>query len=268
MVESDEIDLIEVVKNVIRFFKKSKFYILTFIAIGAILGFLYNWQKKPIYTAKITVASAYLKKSDFNIIIQKLNNQIQYKDYKNLTEQLNLDSALISQINKFEIIEKDDKEVNESALKEFIINMSVHDNSIIDTMNESLYNYIKNSEILKLKSQTTIAKYTKLSSKIDEEIAQLELLKIKTISLLNNESKFFISNFGSINETVVKLYEQNLILKERLEQNVDFMILEKFNIPNLPSNKNALKFSLIGAFAFAFLGIVFLASYNFIKSIS
>lgn len=267
MVESDEIDLIEVAKKGIRFFKKSKFYILTFIILGAFLGFIYDWQKNPIYTAKITVASAYLKKSDFNIILQKLNNQILNKDYKNLTQQLSLDSTIISQINNFEILEKDEKEINESALKEFIINMSVYDNSIIDNMNLSLNNYIKNSEILKLKSQTTIAKYTKLSSKIDEEIAQLELLKIKTISLLNNESKFFISNFGSINETVVKLYEQNLILKERLEQNVDFMILEKFNKPIQPSNKNALKFTLIGAFAFAFLGIVFLASYKFIKSI-
>lgn len=267
MVESDEIDLVEVAKSIIRFFKKSKYKILAFIVVGAIGGFLFDWQKKPVYTTKSVVGSAYLKESDFVLIVQKLNNQLQNKDYVSLSEQLKLDSNLISNIDKFEIIKKDEKELSDAALKEFIISMSVYDKNIIDTMNYSFSNYVKNSEILRLKSASTIVKYTKLCSKIDEEIAQLELLKIKTISLLTNDSKFFISNFGSINESVVKLYEQQLGLKERLEQNIDFKQLENFQKTNKPSNKSPLKSILIGAIAFGFIGILFLVINRFIKSV-
>lgn len=46
MTTSDEIDLMLLAKKCIRFFKKYKLHFIVFIAIGAISGLVYEWQKK------------------------------------------------------------------------------------------------------------------------------------------------------------------------------------------------------------------------------
>lgn len=226
-----------------------------------------NGKKKTVFSSTSIVGSAFLKKSDFSLIIQKLNNQIKYKDYKTLSNQLNIDSITLSKISRFEIIDKIDKEANDFVLKEFEISVYVYDYLVVDTINSLLENTVKMSEILKLKSAPTITKFIKLNKKIDEEIAQLELLKAKTTSLLTSESKFFISNFGSINESIIKLYEQQLILNEKIVQNIDYKVLEKFKANMNSSNKNLAKSGIIGAVSLLIIGTIFLVLNAFLKSI-
>lgn len=268
MVESDEIDLVLVLKAIINFLNKTKNYLLAFLISGAVIGYVYTVIKQPTYTSSTTVASAYLDNADMNILINRLNGQIQSRNYKKLYQELGLDSTNVKKIKNIELVAESKDKLETKELKNFKINLNVFAPEIIDTLNEGLKFYIKNSDILKLKSETTISKYTKLSAKIDEEITKLELLQVKTIALLNNDSKFFISNFGSINETIVRLYEQNLILKEKLEQNVDYMILERFEISNNPSNKNNRKNSIVGAIGFFVLGLGFLVIREGIKKIT
>ena len=201
---NDEIDLIELFKNIYSFIKKNKWILIITFILGTGLGYYQSSQKakksKDIYRSQFIVNSPFISGNEIYMIGRNLSYNLDKSNSDKITSEV-LNSIEEIECTKDVIVEGDEPEVNIV----FKTNKSLDINKLIDLVSEKIklnkhfdINYKlevqHNNELLKL--------LNKRLSEVEEEkdskqfLAYIELLEKKQnlekkIGLIENPIQFY-----------------------------------------------------------------------------
>jgi len=272
---SDEIDLLLLLEKIINFFTKQAKLLIIATAIGGAIGFLKTFTDKSIFKSNLIGVSNVLNTEDVSSMVEKCKLLIEDGNADELGRILQIDSAEAQKIVKInvtsEIIPKKTKS-EEIITNKFNFEVEVTDYNLYYQLNSSIPNLIRNNKYAKLKTDLIVYTKEKIYNKLEQEIKLLDSIKQNiTPGIVSGKSTFFVSNPSAINESIMKLYEEQMGIYEVLNTRQDLLVIEDFAILKKPYNKKKavyiktiMIFSAIG-FALAILVGIFREALRLVK---
>lgn len=256
----DEVDLLELLLKSINIFRSNFWTIVIFFLIGCLLGFTYYSISPPLYENKLIISSSILTESYGKKFIENTQNLIRENNSKALADQLGLaqDESRKIRIIKIENL----SEIQTEALKEnerFLITVLVSDQQILPKLQQGLINYFENNEFVKVRVQQNKNYLKQMIEKIQEEIRDLEELKVRIQS-----GDFFQSARGNVsfdpttvNSKILELTEKKINLQNSFELSNSVQVIESFTRYEKPISPK-LGVSLVGG---SMVGLLFSGCY-------
>ena len=213
-------------KNFLRFFFwflyylktvlfKSKYYVLTGLIIGLLLGYLYYVTRPVYYKVSMVVEFNELTKRNYAEMLDQLNKLT--GSTARLSKELNVSPEVAANITSF-----DSRNLNNDPLREdtstrkyqsFKIILGLRSNEIADTLEKAVVNYLNNSPFLKkIKIEQKKITVEKLAF-INSDLNKMDSLKVAYNNFVSrpNMATFYNNAFNP-----AELYEQSALLaKER-----------------------------------------------------
>ena len=156
---TEELDLKELFSNFVRFNRRHKKSLLTFVFFGVLSVILFQNFKTPYYETKAICMSGiseyervkyeeeWLQRTAIDLI-NYLQINIENKDYKELSSLLGIDLLIAEKIKKIEAEQLYQKDMNEEffSLNKFEIMLTVFDNQVIDDVQKGIIYYFYNNK--------------------------------------------------------------------------------------------------------------------------
>lgn len=261
--ENDEINLIDLFKNIVHFFKNHSKILVISIAIGAVAGLAKVLIEPSLFKSNLVAVSNILNTEDVSPIIQNCKTLIEDENYTELSNLLKLDSIDVKKIKKIEIksqIIPTNKTKDEVLItNKFSIEVTVKDASLFKKLNYAIPQMISTNEYTKFKTNLMLESRKGIYDRVAKEIDLLDSLKRNQIPNRNSDKgAFYLYAPSSINETVIKLYEKQMEIREALETKQDFLVIQDFTKLTKPYNKKLSSFGIniiIGAFIGLFIAL-------------
>jgi len=223
-----ELSLEKLFSDIILFFIRNKFLIISITIFGIVSVILFQ-KLKPAYFSTTAIATsgiaAYERFEDEDILNQRtainmINNlqlDVRKEDYTALSSKLDIpeeQAAMIKFIEAEQIFREDQDEKKHNTPK-FIINLLVKDNSIISVIQIGLLSYFKTNEYIsdyKLIFNTT---NSQILSSIDKEIEELRILRNKENSTIDLSTNTILSSRNQLdiqNQIVDLTHKKSVII--------------------------------------------------------
>ena len=156
---TEELDLKELFSNFVRFNRRHKKSLLTFVFFGVLSVILFQNFKTPYYETKAICMSGiseyervkyeeeWLQRTAIDLI-NYLQINIENKDYKELASLLGIDLLIAEKIKKIEAEQLYQKDMNEEffSLNKFEIMLTVFDNQVIEDIQKGIIYYFYNNK--------------------------------------------------------------------------------------------------------------------------
>ena len=156
---TEELDLKELFSNFVRFNRRHKRSLLTFVFFGVLSVILFQNFKTPYYETKAICMSGiseyervkyeeeWLQRTAIDLI-NYLQINIENKDYKELASLLGIDLLIAEKIKKIEAEQLYQKDMNEEffSLNKFEIMLTVFDNQVIEDIQKGIIYYFYNNK--------------------------------------------------------------------------------------------------------------------------
>lgn len=227
MENNDEIDLLDLAKKLVKFFKKI-FWRLTVTGIlGGLAGFCFYQFVPRQYESKMLIQSEILTASLCNSMVADLNLLIKEKSWDSLSSKLNVNrstaSDIVSIVTKSPIERAD--QLKESEKNSLEISVRTFDFTKLKPIQDGIEKYLSNNPF---SQQFEIRKKTYYNSVIQKYNDQIERLKMqqeqfesgKLYSAAKDASYFFdpsVFNARILNCELDKLkYQDSLKLIKRI----------------------------------------------------
>jgi hypothetical protein len=229
-VQDDEIDLMLILGNGINFIRKNLKIFILFIVLGLIEGIFAFVFLPRTYKVNMLADSRILHGEEVTAIVDSWQNLIKKGEYNVLATKFNVRPSIIENIKHIEA-EPSKRIINNQERYAFLINCEVFDNSLLDTLQAGILNAMKNSDYVRLRVETQKQNLESLRGKINNEIAELDSIKLTIHQLLRsggNSSNPFLTDPGNINLQIVSLYERNLKIAEEIKFLDEIQVIESF----------------------------------------
>mgnify|MGYP006282409731 CR=1 FL=1 len=242
---NNEIDLLELLAKIYFVFKRNKFIIIGFTALGLIYGIYSSTKGEPYYSTEMI---SRLNLSNDLIInklktLEKLNKN---RNYLVLSEQLNLPNDQIRKIKSIAI-----EEIEETSL--INVKLKIHDKELINDVKNGILNFLENNDY--------IQKELKLEQEHNEQFLEriteaLEVLKEKENQKINHKMSegVFLSD-ESYSDQLIKLMDKRESVEKRLMLNEPLTILNDFYVPDQTQRDTTTKILLFAGIGL-FLGLL------------
>lgn len=189
---SEEIDLLEVLRKLIRLYKKWKWFAAIILITGIALSSLFYFTSSKTYITRMYVASNLLKGPSFIVLLDDLQKHIKDKNYEEVCRYLNVDMEMAKKIGRVEVFsaknfaEKEfsdvitqsdndtEKELNNN---EFVIQAFVSDNTIAKDLEKGVIFYLENNQFTKMKSKQRKDGLKMVKKRIHSELSELDSLR-------------------------------------------------------------------------------------------
>jgi len=259
---------------IIRFRRVSlnyKFLIVGMVILGAILGGVYDKISKPYYS------------TSFENNIEKLNVLCKEEERTGLATLLSIDVEEAEKIKKiyFEPLVSEQEIVDIEVLKQkleelkisdpdvqkiidqlyiknkrtYIVSVDVFDNSMIESFQATLVNYLKDNPFVKNRIRTNKINQKNLIAKLKADIKQLDSLKhLFNLNMKANATRkedaasnnVYVGESGTLNPTTfynqsIALYKQLQSTETALELGTDFEVRDSFTVFTEPSSPSIIK---------------------------
>lgn len=156
---TEELDLKELFSNFVRFNRRHKRSLLTFVFFGVLSVILFQNFKTPYYETKAICMSGiseyervkyeeeWLQRTAIDLI-NYLQINIENKDYNELASLLGIDLLIAEKIKKIEAEQLYQKDMNEEffSLNKFEIMLTVFDNQVIEDIQKGIIYYFYNNK--------------------------------------------------------------------------------------------------------------------------
>jgi len=159
-------------------------FILVFIfscLIGLAAGYLYYVQSPRYFSTEMIVQSNNLTRKAYYEIIKNLNDLISSQSYSNFASQLKIDESLGRQVLHMEVIGMNNEMLANDTLTKtnvpFKIALKTGGNTKIDSLQNSLLNYLNNNPYVVLTKEVQKKIYLERLQFIDKEQRKLDSLK-------------------------------------------------------------------------------------------
>jgi len=240
---NDEIDLLQLLKKIVIFFSKHAKVLLIATIVAGSLGFLKVFLDKGIYKSNLIGVSNILNTEDVVSIVEKCRLLIEDGNAEELARMLQIDSLEAKKIVGIKVTSEiiPSKTKLEAAIRnKFNFELEVTDYNLYYKLNSSIPNLIRNNKYTKLKTDLIIYTKEKIYEKLVKEIRLLDSMKINiTPGIVSGKSTFFLSNPSMINESIMKLYSEQMDIYEVLNTRQDLLVIEDFVILKNPYNKKS-----------------------------
>ena len=223
-----ELSLEKLFSDIILFFIRNKFLIISITIFGIVSVILFQ-KLKPAYFSTTAIATsgiaAYERFEDDDILNQRtainmINNlqlDVRKEDYTALSSKLDIpeeQAAMIKFIEAEQIFREDQDEKKHNTPK-FIINLLVKDNSSISVIQIGLLSYFNTNKYIsdyKLIFNTT---NSQIVSSIDKEIEELRILRNKENSTIDLSTNTILSSRNQLdiqNQIVDLTHKKSVII--------------------------------------------------------
>lgn len=231
---------------------KSKYYVLTGLLIGLLLGYVYYTTRPVFYRVSMVVEFNELTKRTYAEMLEQLNKLT--GSTARLSSVLNISPEIAGNITSI-----DSRNLNNDPLREdtstrkyqhFKIILGLHSNQIADTLEGAVVNYLNNSPFLKkIKIEQKKITVEKLEF-VNGDIQKLDSLKIEYSRFLSrpNSATFYNNAFNpaELFERSSELAKERDILKRWLAMDTAAVtIIDGFKATSSPQSISLFKSMLI-----------------------
>ncbi len=266
--KNDEIDLVELLLKGIGIIRANLVLIVSFFALGSLLGFGYYYSSKKIFENKMLVSSEILTESYCKSLIADANRLIREGNYQALSEQLGVPEKIGREISSIAVKSPLTNEIEigkESDRKFFHITLEVYDQEVLVELEKGLTSYLENNEFVKARVNQKKDYLQQTITKLEQEIKDLEILKADVYSgeffkKVNGNAEF---DPTTINSKIIELTKEKINLQHSLELVNSVHVVEGFTRFQKPS-KPKLSLSLIAG---SMVGLFFVGALIAFKSI-
>ena len=175
------------------FFFRNKIIILICMILFAGIGFVISKKVRQVYSLKMIVSHNELAKRTYAETIEQLNSLALSKSYKQLSHDLNLDEASAGKIRALKTYNMNGelllKDTSNSRALPFIIEAEVFNNSIADSLQESLLIYFNENKYLKARKDIQKKIFEEKLVFISAEQEKLDSLKKQYNQFLGSSGK-------------------------------------------------------------------------------
>lgn len=265
---TDEIDLMDILLRFVRVIRDNFVLIVIFFVVGTALGFGYYYSSRKIFENKMIVSSSILTESYSKKLVDNINQYLAEGNHHALTSHLGISENTASNLNSIRIESpyQNEAEVSkEEDRKYFVITVAVYSQDILDDLQKGLINYFENNEYVKIRVNQKKAYRQQLIAKLDQELADLETLKI---SIYNG--KFFQNAKGNmmfdptmVNTKIFELTRERITLQNELELVNSVQLMEGFTRFDKPVKPRF----ILSVVAGSSIGIFFVALLLIFKSV-
>jgi len=229
----EEIDLIDLIIKIYKFFKKRYLLILLCIVVSAVLGVLSNFLFfKPRYQSTMIISSRSMTTSEVAGIISTLDDFAYEENTEELAKLLNIPEKLAKKIVKVEAVPN--REFQKNVEKDFrkdstiAIKLEVTERNEWKTYEKAILDYLENTPHIKKKTLLYKESQERLLQQVRKEIKHLDSLK-KIIEAGGTSKSQFIVNSGIISSEIVNLSHKENEIKMALFFADEFQIVKSFD---------------------------------------
>lgn len=254
-----DISLLEIIQQLKSFLIQSyKLLIISFV-VSTVWGFAYFKLSKPSYEATLTAYANHYSDVRVRDMIKYLNKMLEERDIDQLAQSLQINKTTAQKINNFSIsinpeINRDKDEKEAKLGNTFSITVSVSSNSVLDTLQQALNNYLGNNPYVKKLEQLDHQKLTQQIGKIDEEIAYLDSLQHDIRLQVRKGGNIQILDPSSISSRLVELSDRRNDLKNSLVLREQELVVIA---PFVPFKKQASPRLIISVVTSSVIGLIF-----------
>lgn len=228
---------------------KSRYYILAGLLGGLILGYLYYKTRPTYYKASMVVEFNELTKKTYAEMIEQLNKLTGPGSGERLGQALNIPVEAAARVALIE-----PKDMNDNPLKldtstrkwqPFKISLRLTDNSVADTLQDAIVNYLNSRPLLKkIKYEQRKISFEKLAF-INSDLQKLDSLKIEYNRFLSrpNVATFYNNAFNP-----AELYVQSSNLTKEKETLMRWLAIDSAAVSVIDGFKVSASPQSIGLF--------------------
>ena len=258
--QSDELDLMELLRKFVVFVRNSAKYILGFGFLGLLLGILVYWISPFEYSSKMILHSYFLTNQEHIQVITGWNDLLKHKDRATLARILNCDVPTIEKLNKItadEIV----KGNPDGNLNGFIVTALVKDTSILSKIQAGVKYGLENTEYVRERLAVKKSNLSIIIKRVKDEIKKLDSVKATverdlTVHTAGKSSPFLI-DVGDINIEIITLNEKLLTYQEEDRFLSAVQVLQNFNRLNRPIGPKKRTLFPLGLLVGVALGYIF-----------
>ena len=244
----EEIDLGKLLLNLVDVVGRNGRLLLTTLAIGVAVGYLYHLRAKIVYESSSVATSKLLTSIRVERLVSVLNKLAGERNDTLLAKAMNVSVPTAAKL--VTIKANSIKEENESTVRvgektavmddnDFEITVRTYDNRVVATLEKGIFYYLRHNDFVE--KRVTIQKQNLeiMQGRIQEEEKKLDNLR----SLLNqmvtkagsDNSTTVMTDPGSINKDLMALYEKELLIREELLLVDDIRVIQNFTSFNRPA---------------------------------
>jgi hypothetical protein len=261
-VNSDEIDLLELLARIVISIKTNFKLIVGAFLIGSLLGLAYYQFVPKSYESRMLISSEILTESYSKTIAEDLNKLIKERNIESLSAKLDLSPTEALFIGRLEVknaIEKADgrKEEEKNYLT---ITCRASDNSIWPNLQSGLINFFETNDYVRIRVDQRKKYYTQVIEKIDKELLDLNELK-STIAngqiTQSGKDNLILFDPTTVNTKILDLNKEKINLQNALETVNSVQLVEGFTVFEKPvSPKLSISLSAGASFGLLIFALV------------
>ncbi len=238
-INTDEIDLVELLTKVVISIKNNSKLILTVLVVGTILGLIYYMFAPKIYESKLLISSDILTESYSKTLVSDLKKLIEEKNWTSLASKLTLSENQSASLTDIEIkssLEKTDN-IKEQEKNYLTVIFRSKDNTIWPTLQSGLISFFESNDFVKVRVDQRRKFYSQIIEKIDKELIDLTELKSKITNVqITQSSKDNLVLFDptTVNTKIIDLNKEKLHLQNSLETVNSIQLVDGFTVFEKP----------------------------------
>ena len=260
-VPPEDIDLLLLIERALLFFKRYKWIFIAAIVLGISSGiFIYSSLPK-IYKSRLIAHSFLLTNQEEIQIIDNWNELLSKHEYSSLGKIFSCSERMLHSVKqiKGDEIQKVFTPTNPNG---FLIEVTVTDFSLLDTLQKAIVYGLENNDYLKARMELKRANLRELITKTTAEIQKFDLTKKRLEDILNgNEppSSLSIIDITGLSKQLIEMNEKLMNYKQDLQFANALQILQGFSKFKQPAGPKLL--------VWLFLGLVFFLSIAYLYAI-
>jgi hypothetical protein len=251
-VESDEVDLLLMLRNSLRYVKSYWNLFLLSVILGTLGGWAAYHLLPPTYKVNMIADSEILSSMEIMSIVESWQELIKKKEWHALAQRLNVSDEVAYNVGGLEADLVNQKMVGSDPDQDaFVISAHVKDNRVLDALQAGIIYSLENNKYVRERVAVKKQNFDSLRHQINSQIADLNNLKSSLRRMVENGgggSGAFLTDPASINEIIVDLYEKRLLVDENLRFIDDIQVIEGFSRFDKPDSPK-LSICLVMGFA-------------------
>jgi hypothetical protein len=257
-------DTFDLINKIIR---RNYLALIIFGITGSLIGFTLYLTSSSNYKVEMLVQHNELTKKTYRDIINNLNVLIESGSAEKLSQELKLSREQTEKVIRVNVVDINDQtlvnDTSTSIIQPFKINAVLTDNSVIDTLQSALLNYLNNNRLTSQLKTTQRQIYEKRLVYIDNQQAKLDSLKEnynRSLLLARPSGTIFNNSFNPAElyiQSDLLEKERELVVKWLNTKSAAIVLIDGFKTPSQPSAWSMKPPVIIGFFAGILCGIFF-----------
>jgi len=228
---NEEIDLIDLFIRFINAVRANIWLIVSFSALGLVLGLVYFFFSKKVYESKMIISSSILTESYSKSLLNNTNRHILERDYSVLTDQLKISEAAASQLASIKVESLTEAQLEEGEDRaKFIITTEVFDRTILPELQVGIVQYFESNHFVKIRVEQDKARLKQMLASVEREITDMEEFKIRIFKgdFFQNAKGNIMFDPTTVNTKILELVEKKINFQNELEVVNSVQVIDGF----------------------------------------